>query len=75
MYFLSFLFFLKMYLFYFLAVVGLCCFMQALSSGERGLIFAVTLQLLMAVASRCRAQTLGTRASVVAAHGLSHCGS
>ena len=70
-FFLFFFFFLKMYLFYFLAVVGLCCCMQAFSSGERGLLFAVTLQLLMAVASRCRAQALGTRASVVAAHGLS----
>ena len=30
-------FFKKMYLFYFLAVVGLCCHVQALSSrGERG---------------------------------------
>ena len=74
-FFLSF-FFLKIYLFYFLAGVGLCCFMQAFSScGERSLLFAVALRLLMAVASCCRVQALGMRASVVAAHGLSHCGS
>ena len=30
--------------------------------------------LLIAVASRCRAQALGTQASVVATHGLSNCG-
>ena len=45
------------------------------SYGERGLLFVVVHGLLIAVASRCGARALGTWASVVAAHGLSSCGS
>ena len=52
----------------FLAVLGLCCCLQALSSrSEWGL--------LVAVASVCRAWALGTRASGVATCGLRSCGS
>ena len=41
------------------------------SCGERGLLFVAVQGLLIAVASGCGAQALGTRASVVAAPGLS----
>ena len=53
-------FFLMFYLFnLFLAVLGLCCFVQPFSScGERGLLFVAVYGLLMAVAS------------LVAEHGL-----
>ena len=52
----------------FLAVLGLCCCLRALSScSEWGL--------LVAVASVCRAWALGTRASGVATCGLRSCGS
>ena len=63
-------------LIYLLAALGLCCCARALSScGERGLLFVVVHRLLIAVASRCRAQALGAWVSVVAACGLSSCGS
>ena len=42
--------------------------------GEWGLLFLVVRGLLIAVASRCGAWALGTRASVVVALGLSSCG-
>ena len=59
----------------FLAVLGLHCCTWAFSScGEQGLL-CVVCRLLTAVASRCRAWALGTQASVVAARGLSSCGS
>ena len=60
-----------------LAALGLCCCTQAFSScGKRGLLFVVVRGLLIAVASLCfGARALGTRASVVVAHGLSSCGS
>ena len=46
------------------------------SCGEQGLLFVVVRGLLIVVASLChRAQALGTWASVVAARGLSSCGS
>ena len=66
-----------MYLFYFLAVVSLRCCMLAFSScGKWGLVSSRGVQ-----ASHCggfsgfRAWILGARAPVVAAHGLSSCGS
>ena len=43
--------------------------------GERGLLFVAVHGLLIAVASRCGAWALGAWASVIAAHGLSSCGS
>ena len=45
------------------------------SCGERGLLFLAVRGLLIAVASRCGAQALGTWASVVVACGLGSCGS
>ena len=55
----------------FLLQLGLCSWTWALSScSEWGLLFTAVNGLLSAVASRCRAQVPGTRASVVAAHGL-----
>ena len=60
----------------FLAALGLRCCVQAFSScGERGLHFVEVHGLLIVVASRCRAQALGTQASVVVARRLSSCGS
>ena len=56
-----------------MAVLGLCCCAQAFSSCERGLLIVAVHRLLTVLASRCRAQALGTRASVVASHGLSSC--
>ena len=57
---------------YFLAALGLrCCVRAFSSSGERGLLFVAVSGLLIAVASLCcGARALGTRASVVVAHGL-----
>ena len=40
-----------------------------------GLLFVAVHGLLIAMASRCRARALETRASVVVVHGLSSCGS
>ena len=55
-----------------LAALGLCCYARTFSScGEWGLLFAAVLGLLAAVASRGGARALGSRASVVAVHGLS----
>ena len=60
----------------FMAAFGLHCYMRAFSScGERGLPFLAVHRLLIVVASRCRAQAWGARASVVVAFGLSSCGS
>ena len=54
-----------------MAALGLCCCLWAFSScGEQGLLFVVVLGLLIAVASRCRAQALGGQASVVMVHWL-----
>ena len=60
-----------------MAALGLRCSTWAFSScGEQGLLFVVARRLLTAVASlERRAQALGAQASVVAAHGLSSCGS
>ena len=58
-----------------MAVLGPCCCTQAFSScSEWGLLFIAVRRLLIAVASRCRAQALGARASVVVARRLSSCG-
>ena len=75
--------FLKiLFIYLFLAALGLhCCARAFSSSGEQGLLFIAVRRLLIAVASLCcRARALGVRAlgaraSVVAACGLSSCGS
>ena len=55
-----------------MAVLGLhCCRRASSSCRARGCSLFVVYGLLIAVASRCRAWALGTRASVVAAPGLS----
>ena len=57
------------------AALGLRCCMRAFSScSELGLLFVAVCGLLIAVASRCGAWTLGAWASVVVARGLSSCG-
>ena len=59
----------------FLLQLGLCSWTWALSScSEWRSLFTAVHGLLSAVASRCRAQVPGARASVVAAHGLRSCG-
>ena len=64
------LYILFIYLFIF-GCMGLCCCVQAFSScGKQGLLFVVVHGLLIEVASRCGAQDLGTRASVVVARRL-----
>ena len=56
-----------LFIYLFLAVLGVRCCKRAFSScGERGLPFVVVHGLLIAVASRCGARALGTQASVVA---------
>ena len=69
---LSFLnFYLSIYLL-FLAVLDLYCFIQAFSScNEQGLLFIAVHRFLIAVASRCRAQGLDVRTSVVVVHVFS----
>ena len=71
-----FFFFFKLFIYLFLAALGLRCWVQALSScGERGPLFAAVRRPLITVASPCRrAQTLGMRASAVVARRLSSCG-
>ena len=59
-----FFFLINLFIYLFLAVLGLCCCMRAFSScGERGLLFIEVCGLLIAVAS------------LVAEHGLRSCGS
>ena len=71
-----FLFFISIFFNLFLAALGLCCCARAFSScSEWGLLFFAVHGLLIAVASRCRAWALGSRASVVVARGVSSCGS
>ena len=61
---------LCLFIYLFLAVLGLCCCVRAFSScSEWGLLFVAVRGLLIAVAC-CGAQDLGVRASVVVAHGL-----
>ena len=63
--------FIYSFIYLFLAALGLHCCAWAFSScSERGLLFIAVRGLLIAVASRCGARALGTRASVVVAHGL-----
>ena len=65
-----------MYLFIYLAALGLRCCTRAFSScGERGLLFIVVHRPLIAVGSCCIALVLVARASVVVARRLSSCGS
>ena len=76
--FLKFIYLLKnKFIYLFLAALGLRCCVRAFSScGELGLLFVAVHGLLIAVASLCcGAWALGTWASVVAARGLSSCGS
>ena len=69
-------FYLFLFIYLFLAALGLRCCVRAFSScGERGLLFIAVSGLLIAVASRVVEQgALGTWALVVMAHGLSSCG-
>ena len=64
-----FLFFFKgtlLYIYLFLAALGLCCCVRAFfSCGERGLLFLEVRGLLIVVASCCGARALGAWASVV----------
>ena len=64
------------FIYLFLAALGLrCCTWAFCSCGERGLLFIVVCELLIAVASLCcGAWALGAQASVAVAHGLSNCG-
>ena len=71
-----FCFFINLFIYLFLAALGLRCCVWAFSScGEWGLLFVVVRGLLIAVASRCGARALGTWASVVVARRLRSCGS
>ena len=68
---LFFLIFINLFIYLFMAALGLHCCAWAFSScGERGLLFIAVRGLLTAVVSRCRARALGTWASVVVARGL-----
>ena len=66
------------FIYLFLAALGLCCFVQAFSSGEWELLFISVLGLLVAVASLVAErgpwvlglQLLRLSGSVVVAHGL-----
>ena len=69
-------FFINLFIYLFLAALGLRCCMQAFSSCiEQGLLFVVVRRHLIAVASCCGAWALSAWASVVVACGLSGCGS
>ena len=69
-------FLINLFIYLFLAALGLRCCAWAFSScSKRGLLFVAVHGLLIVVASHCGAWALGTRASVVVAHGLSTCGS
>ena len=69
-------FFFNKFIYLFLAVLGLHCCARAFSScGKRGLLLVVAHGILIVVASHRGARALGARASVVAARGLSSCGS
>ena len=68
--------FFNLFIYLFLAALGLRCCARAFSScGERGLLFVVVHGLLIVVASCCGAWALGAQASVVVARELSSCGS
>ena len=69
--FLFFFFKINLFIYLFLAVLGLRCCAWAFSScSKQGPLFVVVSGFLTAVASRCGAQAIGARASVVVAHGL-----
>ena len=70
-------FLINLLIYLFLAALGLRCYAWASSScGERGLLFIAVHGLLIAVAGLCcGARALGVWALVVAARGLSSCGS
>ena len=71
-----FFFFLIYFIYLFLSALGLLCCARAFSScGERGLLGYGAQASHCRGFSPCGAQALGTRASVVVAHGLSSCGS
>ena len=71
-----FCFYKFIFIYLFLAELGLCCCVRAFSScGERGLLFVAVLRLLIAVAFLCGAQALGVWASVVVACRLGSHGS
>ena len=67
---------INLFIYLFLAALGLCCCSQAFSScGERGLLFIAVHRPLIAVASLVAEHGLqDTRVSAVVAHGLSSCG-
>ena len=70
------LFYYYYYFFFFLAVLGLRCCARAFSScGERGLLCCSARASNCSGFSCCRAQALGTQASVVVARGPCSCGS
>ena len=75
-FFMFYLFIFYKFIYLFLATLGLCCCTQAFSScSKRGLLFLAVCGLLCSGFSCCGARAPGTRASVVAARGLSSCGS
>ena len=66
-----FFWFVCLFIYLLLAVLGLCCCARAFSScGERGLLFIVERGLLIVVASHCGERALGMWASVVVARRL-----
>ena len=68
-------FLINLFIYLFLAVLGLHCCTRAFSScGEQGLLFLVVCRLLISVACLCwGAWALGTQTSVVVAHRFSSC--
>ena len=70
-FFVCFFFLINLFLYLFLAVLGLrCCAQAFFSCGEWGLLFVAVRGILIVVASRCGARALGAQASVVVACGL-----
>ena len=70
------IFLINLFIYLFLAALGLHCCAQAFSScDEQGLLFRCGVQASHCGGlSCCGARALGVRASVVVAHGLSSCG-
>ena len=63
---------INLFVYLFLAALGLCCYARAFSScGERGLLFVAVRGLLIVVASLVAEHGLRSAGSVVVAHGLS----
>ena len=68
--------YLYLFVYLFLAALGLRCCARAFSSfSKRGPLWVAVHGLLIAVASRCRAQALGARTSAVVARGHQSTGS